>query len=257
MKDVDWNSIEVAYRANTASNRALAKMHGISEGSIRKKATQLNWSRDAAAVKRGRVNAHFSGAEVVPQSSSKADRGQNARSPQKNTRSLSAGGSVAGRGSGEIAQAEEVRDRGDRSDRVPRSRTGLKARIDQAIDEAVSQDIADMESGLYNARKALEVIGEYLDTQFDPNLDTGRLPDPRALQSLLTANGAAIDQIRRIRGLDVPQIDEMEAVKLLFNAGWLPDDMVAAIYGAVSPVKGNVQAIFANHLLKPLELEES
>jgi hypothetical protein len=254
MKDVDWNSIEVAYRANTASNRALAKMYGISEGSIRKKATQLNWTRDAAAVKRGRVNAHFSGSEVVPQSSSRADRGQNARSPQKNTQSLPAGGSVSGQGSGEIAQVGEVR---DRSDRVPRSRTDLKARLAQAIDEAVSQDIADMETGLYNARKALQVIGEYLETQFDPNMDTGRLPDPRALQSLLTANGAAIDQIRRIRGLDVPQIDEMEAVKLLFNAGWLPDEMVAAIYGAVSPVKGNVQAIFANHLLKPLELEES
>ena len=44
-KQIDWAGIESDFRAATASNRQLAKQHGISEGAIRKRAKLGNWVR--------------------------------------------------------------------------------------------------------------------------------------------------------------------------------------------------------------------
>jgi hypothetical protein len=44
-KQIDWAGIESDFRAATASNRQIAKQHGISEGAIRKRAKLGNWVR--------------------------------------------------------------------------------------------------------------------------------------------------------------------------------------------------------------------
>lgn len=45
----DWEAIQLAYRAATPSIRALAAQHGITEGAIRKRAKNEEWTRDLAA----------------------------------------------------------------------------------------------------------------------------------------------------------------------------------------------------------------
>jgi|WetSurMetagenome_2_1015567.scaffolds.fasta_scaffold253762_3 hypothetical protein len=45
-KPVDWEAVERAYRAGQPSVRALAAIHGVSEGLVRKKAKEYQWERD-------------------------------------------------------------------------------------------------------------------------------------------------------------------------------------------------------------------
>lgn len=54
---VDWERIEVEYRAGVLSLREIASKHGITEGAIRKKAKQQDWPRDLAAKVRARAEA--------------------------------------------------------------------------------------------------------------------------------------------------------------------------------------------------------
>jgi hypothetical protein len=45
-KQIDWEAVERDYRAGMLSIREVAKMHGISDRAIRKKADSLGWERD-------------------------------------------------------------------------------------------------------------------------------------------------------------------------------------------------------------------
>lgn len=54
---VDWERIEVEYRAGVMSLREIASKHGITEGAIRKKAKRQDWPRDLAAKVRARAEA--------------------------------------------------------------------------------------------------------------------------------------------------------------------------------------------------------
>ena len=49
LKSIDWEAIELEYRMGIPSVRALASQYGCSESAIRKKAEELNWSRDLTA----------------------------------------------------------------------------------------------------------------------------------------------------------------------------------------------------------------
>lgn len=57
VRRADWESIEAAYRLNKVSTRAVAKEHGITESSIRKRAKAENWPRDLAVRVRSRSDA--------------------------------------------------------------------------------------------------------------------------------------------------------------------------------------------------------
>lgn len=56
----DWIAIEGQYRAGTASVRAIAAEHRISEATIRKTAKQYGWLRDPQGAKRELVKAQIS-----------------------------------------------------------------------------------------------------------------------------------------------------------------------------------------------------
>lgn len=55
--DVDWERIEVDYRANVKTLREIADEHGISHGSITKRATRDGWDRDLRAKIRAKADA--------------------------------------------------------------------------------------------------------------------------------------------------------------------------------------------------------
>lgn len=225
-QEKDWIAIEGAYRANVLSNRAIALQYDISEGAIRKRAKQFNWARDPNSTKLEIVKAHFAGNPQTPKTASTRSRPKSTQ-PQKPDR----------------VPTETIS-----PERIQVQYAGSPQKVASAsIADAAAQDITDMESGLYNARKALEVCGQYFDTQFNPDFETGRMPDPRNLKAVIDANGAAIEQIRRIRSLDSKVGDELEALKILVTAGWVPDELLVAAFSEYRRLKPAIKSTFTNH----------
>lgn len=69
----DWERIETEYRAGQFSIREIARLHGVSEGVVRKKAKQFSWERDltkrvreAVRIKAVRNSVRTEGNERVP-----------------------------------------------------------------------------------------------------------------------------------------------------------------------------------------------
>lgn len=62
--DIDWERIELDYRAGLKTLREMAGEHSISEGSIRKRATRDGWTRDVSAKVQARANELVRKAEV-------------------------------------------------------------------------------------------------------------------------------------------------------------------------------------------------
>lgn len=60
----DWESIERDYRAGVLSIREIAKMHGISDGAIRKKAKENKWLRDLTSKVNAKVRSDLVRTEV-------------------------------------------------------------------------------------------------------------------------------------------------------------------------------------------------
>lgn len=58
-KNIDWDSIEVHYRAGARALRDIAAEFGVNESAIRKRAKRYGWIRNPAALKRARVNARL------------------------------------------------------------------------------------------------------------------------------------------------------------------------------------------------------
>lgn len=75
--------------------------------------------------------------------------------------------------------------------------------IVQGLETATNEDIADMELGLSNARKALGVVGSQLDLMSD----NPKLADTGDLKRLTETNKINVEVIRKIRGLDDPDTD--------------------------------------------------
>ena len=73
-KQIDWEKIEVEYRAGVLSLREIAARHGITHGAIRKRAQRDDWDRDLSAKVRARAEALVSKAEVSTQVSTQAER---------------------------------------------------------------------------------------------------------------------------------------------------------------------------------------
>lgn len=217
-EQINWLAIEGEYRAGVLSNRALEKKYGVSEAAIRKRAKKEGWTKDGAQTRREIVNAHFIEAETSPKQSS----------PSRPQRSRSTVNPET------VRTPDEVKPTAEYIRRV-------------AIARAASDDIDDMELALENARSTLHVIKEYLDTQFVTNMETGRMPDPRSLKAVIDANGAAIDQIRRIRNLDPRFPDELEAIKHLANAGLLPEPMLLEIFQQYRRFKTGLRTALTGH----------
>ena len=65
---IDWQAIEGEYCAGKKSIRAIAKEHGIDDGTIRARAKKQGWVRDPAGTQREKVKAHFAGIpQTIPQ----------------------------------------------------------------------------------------------------------------------------------------------------------------------------------------------
>lgn len=56
-KQIDWEAIEREYRAGQLSVREIARIHGITEAAIRKRAKNENWERDLTQQVRASVRA--------------------------------------------------------------------------------------------------------------------------------------------------------------------------------------------------------
>jgi len=54
-KSIDWESIGNEYRTGQLSNVAIGKIHGVSEGAIRKKAKEYGWEKDLSKQVREKV----------------------------------------------------------------------------------------------------------------------------------------------------------------------------------------------------------
>ncbi len=82
-----------------------------------------------------------------------------------------------------------------------------EATRDEMIEAAVNQDIQDMNLGLRNARRALNIAHNMMDAVDN---DDG---NPIALKSLVDTTKQSIDVIRKIRGLDEKDAeDEVQAL---------------------------------------------
>ena len=60
-KNIDWISVEGAFRAGVMPLREIGSMFGVSEAAIRKKAKQHNWLRDPTGAKREIVKGLIAG----------------------------------------------------------------------------------------------------------------------------------------------------------------------------------------------------
>lgn len=61
---IDWESVERDYRAGVLSIREIARLNGISDGTIRKKATALLWERDLTQKVQEQARAELVRGEV-------------------------------------------------------------------------------------------------------------------------------------------------------------------------------------------------
>ncbi len=83
---------------------------------------------------------------------------------------------------------------------------GTSTALRTAIEHATQSGIADMESGLGNARRVLGRVAEMLE----------EVTKPADLKVLNDANAGAIDTIRKIRQLDEPDIAGQRAVTVRY-----------------------------------------
>jgi hypothetical protein len=63
-KEIDWIAVEVAYRANLLSLKAIGAEFGVSDAGILKRAKRDGWTRDLAAKIRQKAEAKVSAAAV-------------------------------------------------------------------------------------------------------------------------------------------------------------------------------------------------
>lgn len=61
---VDWSAIEAAFRAGQLSNSQIARMHGVTEGAIRKKAKTQDWIKDLSGAVQKAVRGELVRAQV-------------------------------------------------------------------------------------------------------------------------------------------------------------------------------------------------
>lgn len=224
---IDWITIEGQYRANLTSIRAIARAHNVSEGGIRNRAKDYKWVRDPSSTKREVVRAAMAGHSPESDSSQNSDPASGCEEPAQTV----------------AVERVRVQARVARS-RRPRNGNAATART---IAEAALEDIRDMRAGLHNARIALDIAGDYLDTQFNVNPETGKMVDPRFLKAVMDASAAAIDQIRKIRDLDSKIPDEMEALKLLVSSGWIPDELLVSAFQEYRAIKPSMKNVFQQH----------
>jgi len=158
-KDVDWDSVEVQFRAGVRPLRAIAGDFDITEAAIRQRAKKHGWVRNPASLKRERVNAQ-----------------------------LAAGSQEA---SQETSQ-----------------------RVACEVDREVQADVEDMERGVRVNRLILEKIEE----------DLPKAKGFKTYKAAAEASKTAIENIRRIRGLDAPM-----------DLGAMTDEQLAALAKGKAP----------------------
>lgn len=267
-KNIDWGKIEAQYRAALLSNRQIAEAHGITEGAIRKRAKAENWIKDGN-VRPDLVNVHFQGemgkastsdfpqSEFTETSGTQRDPIDQQLLPESvlekdepmdelmRTERIEAGSRYAGNGS-------------HHNNREARERYAQREAY-RLIYQAAQEDISDMDLGLANARMLLEITASELDNilQRSRNLsvqghvidddDAPKGVDSRRLDNLVKVNTRAIEMIRQIRGLDKELPDEIQAIKVLVEAGWLPMEILLQVLNQFRMLKPNLERDFREH----------
>lgn len=107
----------------------------------------------------------------------------------------------------ESVRAEEVKRR------LVNEQSSLGERVtkenrDQLLEQAVSQDVEDMNLGLRNARKALNLAHEVMETINVNDVN------PIAIKSLVDSSKTSIEIIRKIRGLDAAIEDDLSDMSI-------------------------------------------
>lgn len=69
----DWSAIEADYRTGKYSNRELSRIHGPSEGAIRKRAKQYSWQKDLSGEVRKATRAKAITASVAKRAKDKGE----------------------------------------------------------------------------------------------------------------------------------------------------------------------------------------
>lgn len=150
-KEVDWEAIQVAYRANVLSLREIGREHGVSDTAIRKRAKADGWVRDLAE----KVQARTKDKLVRSLGSHEGSREQQARTDEEiveaaavtqasvvqiHRRDIAAGRTLVGALFGELMRATEQRHEIEEAveEEVEHDAPATKARRKAAMLKAVS-----------------------------------------------------------------------------------------------------------------------
>lgn len=126
------------------------------------------------------------------------------------------------------------------------------------LQREAQQDLDDMSSALLNARNLLTLINSEVSNLTDRSEAIGYAQqdggdrqsfgiDAKRINDLATANGRAIEQIRKIRGMDEVVPDEIAALKVLVDAGWLPPELLVEALKRFQSLKPSLRNDFRNH----------
>lgn len=173
---VDWLQIELEYRANVLSAADLARKYKIKDSTLRQRAKRNGWVREPKSDR----------AKEVQKRTAEQEPAEN-----KDNKKLT------------VKKAEQV------SEAVSIGRASEGVTVESLVEEAVDQDVKDMNLGLANARKALQKSGSLMDDiTVESMLEDGLAQEEvifagaRELKMLTEITKTSVEVIRKIRGLD-------------------------------------------------------
>jgi hypothetical protein len=134
----------------------------------------------------------------------------------------------------------------------------MRPRTLRNLQREAQQDLDDMARGLLNAQSLLALIDSEVNNLIDRSQCIGmsQSDDPDAgffgvdakrINDLAAANGRAIEQIRKIRGMDEAVPDEISSLKVLVDAGWLPPELLVEALKRFQALKPSLRADFRSH----------
>lgn len=250
LTDKDWDLIRQLYETDGMSNYRIADEYNITEGAVRGRAKRGNWQRMGVTP--------LQTAEAALEGY-KTPRTQSPNFPQSDSGSTIAHGDA--RSSSERAASVDLEGEPARTDRANAEggkRYAQKVHID-CLDrsdlpylrrESLSNEDA-MLMGIQNAQDLMTLIGSEVHNLTERSGDFGEedvFPvDSKRINDLATANGKAIEQIRKIRGMDRELPDEIQALQVLVEAGWLPMELLLEAMKRFQSLKPALQRDFREH----------
>ena len=250
LTDKDWDLIRRLYETDGMSNYRIADEYNITEGAIRGRAKRGDWKRMGVTplqIAEAALEGH------------EAPRSQSTNLPQSDSGPPIAHGDERSGGEGGAGVDLEGRPaRTDRANFERGERRKEKVHID-CLDradlphlrrESLSNEDA-MLMGIQNAQDLMTLIGSEVRNLTERSGDFGEedvFPvDSKRINDLATANGKAIEQIRKIRGMDRELPDEIEALQVLVEASWLPMELLVEAMKRFQSLKPALQRDFREH----------